>query len=245
MEAALALPARFGERSMATKSIFQLTGRVGTRDSNLKRRGWSTQRFRPGVIDQATLSFVAARLNTLPQQRHIRDDPLAGETCFRLNSRIECIPRRCAENLERNGDEVSSVPRFSRPRATQTSKRDGGCVRAAPASRPSSVAGSRGRGEGYNARDSPKPSAICREIHEIERAASGAPREDGSFLPLLPLPPCRRSVLYPRASGELLLPSEGERQRRQRGSARFLGISAGSLGRRVIAAACGSCAPVS
>jgi len=61
MEAALALPARFGERSMATKSVFQLTGRAGTRDSNLKRRGWSTQRFRAGEFRRArgTLEYAS------------------------------------------------------------------------------------------------------------------------------------------------------------------------------------------
>jgi hypothetical protein len=104
----------------------------------------------------------------------------------------------------------------------------------------------------YNARDFPKPSAICREIHEIGRAAAGAPR-DGRLFPPPPPPPApapppppavdpfyirlrerRANFYFPRRA-----------QRRQRGSARFLGISAGSLGRRVIAAACGPCAPVS
>jgi hypothetical protein len=134
MEAALALPVRFGERwqSMATKSVFQLTDwlrrnlRFEFKETRLVDATIST-----GVIDQAIPGRVRGTFEYASNHtKHIRDNLLAGQTCFRLDSRIECIAYRAAALKETRTKFSASLDSHVRmqprlPVFRQTSKRDG------------------------------------------------------------------------------------------------------------------------
>jgi len=185
-KAVLALPARFGERCSRWQqkaSSSWRTGCAGTCDSNLKRRGWRRYDF-DGVIDQAWSSFIAlARFDTL--LKYIRDNLLAGETCFRLSSRVYRISRWCVEYLERN--EVLGILDFhvcsQSPFCllTETSKRDGA---HSPAFRPSRKGGRAGR---YNERDSRnRPRFAAKFTRSGVQPQDVRCGTDGPFLSLSP-----------------------------------------------------------